>query len=360
MRARSASRGARVCLAGLLACALTALLAPAGAIAGSGFAGTYLAYETGTATSPQQVWAAGADGAAPELLGEGVQPLLSPNGELVAANRNANSGAALSVFSVAGAPARSYGNVASAIAEPLAWSADSKYLAVALQSTSVTNIAKSSSLAVIDVETGTMTTLAHGLVQGASFAPNSSDEIAYGLTSSYGEGATENIHVSEPDGANASLLTHDGRSLNPVWGAAGIAYDHERLRHLEFPVFQIWLTVPGSPRARQVTHVPPRRLVSGLVPIAFSANGSRLLAEFEGQDTSAAWTVTIASGRARQLTVGNHSLQAAGISQDGTTVLLDEDSFEAPPSSGRIVTMPFGGGAPHPLVAHAGAASWNE
>jgi hypothetical protein len=343
-----------------LVCAPTTALSAAGSGVSSQ---SSLAYVTGTATSPaEQVWVAGTNGGAPELLGEGVQPLLAPNGELVAANRDASSGAALSVYSVAGAPAQSYGDAASVTAQPLSWSADSKYLAVAFQSTSVTNVAKSSSLVVIDAETGAMTTLAHGLVQGASFAPNDSDEIAYGLTSSYSqEGAAENIHVSGPDGAHASLLTHDGRSLNPVWGSAGIAYDHERLRHLEFPVFQIWLTAPGRARARQVTHMKPQRLVSGLVPIAFSANGSRLLAEFEGEDTSAAWTVDLASGRARELTTpGRHTLQGAGISADGTTVLLDEDSFENPPSSGRLVTMPFAGGSPRVLVAHGGQASWNE
>ena len=327
------------------------------------FAQTYLAYVTATAFSQPIVWAAAPDGAQPRILGTGEQPLLAPDGRLVAAALPGGdgNGPALDVYSVAGAPAQPYGNIKSEGAIPLAWSPDSKYLAVSFLSSAVEDMAARSSLAVIDVATGTLTTIAHGLVQGASFAPEGSDLLAYGLTGSFSEHAAVNIHIGAPNGSDARLLTHDGHSLNPLWGSVGIAYDREQPRgRLEFPADQIWLLSPGGGRARQLTHVHVGPLVGGLVPVAFSASSAKLLAEFEGQDTSAAWTVTLASGRARPLRLGEHSLQAAGISQDGSTVLLDEDSFERPPSSGRIVTMPFAGGAPHVLVAHGGQASWNE
>jgi hypothetical protein len=354
-------------LAFLVLC-VPALAATAIAAPPEGFSETHLAYVTGNGNSPEQVWAAGPGGAPPKLLGDGVQPLLAPDGKLVAAALGeTSSGPALAVYSVAGAPTQTYANKASVFAVPLAWSPDSKYLAVATQSTALTNVAKQSSLAVIDVETATITTIAHGIVEGASFAPPGSDVaapgsdmLAYGLASAFKEGAAVNIHISAPDGSGARLFTHDGRSLNPVWGPGGIAYDRERLRHLDFPVYQIWLAPSGGGAARQMTHVKVPALVSGLVPLAFSASGSKLLAEFGGQDTSAAWTVDVASGRARQLTAGEHTLMGAGISQDGTTVLVDEDALERPPSSARIATMPFDGGPLHVLVAHAAQASWNE
>jgi hypothetical protein len=337
---------------------------PSATGATGGYEQTYLAYTTATATSPSMVWAAGPNGAPPKLLGAGEGPLLSPSGALVAAsvsNESAGPGAVLTVYSVAGAPARTFAIDAGASAQPLAWSPDSKYLAVSLLSTAVKNIAKKSSLAVIDLETGTVTTLAHGVAEGASFAPEGSDRLAYGLTLSYQSLAPVNVHVSAPDGSGAHLLTHDGHSLNPVWGAGGIAFDRERLRHLAFPAYQVWLAPAGGGAARQLTRVKVDTLVSGLVPVAFSADGLRLLAELEGQDTSAAWTVDLASGRVAELTTpGRHTLQGAGISQDGTTLLVDEDSFEGAPSMGRIVTIPFDGGPAHVLVAHAGQASWNE
>lgn len=361
----------RVVLAVSLACAASlaggavasATGTPAAAAAG-GLTSAFLAYgtDTASASSQPQVWALGA-GASAQLLGPGQDPLLADDGQWVAASLAANgdSGPSLAIYPVDGAAAQTYGNLAQATAQPLAWSPDSRYLAVAFSATSVGNAqARASSLAVIDVETGALTTLAHGFVQGASFAPNGSDELAYGLTQAFTETAPVNVHIVDADGAHARALTHDGRSLNPVWGASGIVYDRERLRHLEFPVYQLWLARPTGARARQLTHMQVSPLVSGLVPLAFSASGSRLLAEFEGQDTSSAWTVTVSSGRARALTAGNRSLIGAGISQDGSTVLVDVNAFEVPPSSGSVATMPFGGGPLHVLVAHGAEASWSE
>jgi hypothetical protein len=102
-----------------------------------------------------------------------------------------------------------------------------------------------------------------------------------------------------------------------------------------------------------------RTLVSGLVPLAFSADGSRLLAQFEGQDTIEAWTVRVPSGRARRLTVRGQSVQAAGLSSDGKTVLIDEGGLDSPASAGRVATMPFSGGLSKLLVAHGSQSSWN-
>jgi len=120
------------------------------------------------------------------------------------------------------------------------------------------------------------------------------------------------------------LLTEDGRSLNPVWGSRYIAYDRERMRHLS-PEYQIWLASSSGARLRRVTHIAVDSLAQGLVPIAFSSDGSGLLAQFEGQDTSEAWAVNVASGRARRLAVRGEPVTGAGISSDGRTVLVDEN-----------------------------------
>lgn len=343
----------------ILGCLSAAVLLAAAPATGAGAPGqAFVAYEKAGATQTPEVWAAGPGGATPQMLGAGVGPLLAPDGRLVAAGSAASgSGPALLVYSVAGAPVAGYGSLTEASAQPLAWSPDSRYLAVAFQSNSVSDIAQGSTLAVIDLETGALTTIAHGISDGASFAVDGSDRLAYAVAPSLSPGAPVDIRIAAADGSSPVLLTHDGRSLNPVWGSRGIAYDRERLRAGYAPQYEIWLTSPAG-RSRQLTRVPAGPLVSGLVPLAFSADGSRLLAEFEGQDTSAAWTVTVGSGRARALSAGRHSLQGAGISRGGGTVLLDEDSFERPPSAGRIVTMPFGGGRPHVLVAHGGEASW--
>jgi hypothetical protein len=325
-----------------------------------------LAYVTGGERSSPAVWVANANGGQAKRLGLGLEPLISPNGQWVATSAfgtvvgTQEQGPAIVVYStVAGAPLNAL-SLATATAQPLAWSPDSRYLAVFMQSNSVTDIAKGSGLAVIDTTTGAVTTIAHGQVQGASFAPDGSDRIVYGLAPSLAVNAPVNLYIAQPDGSATQALTHDGRSLYPVWGPRYIAYDREHLRRNYAPRYDIWLRAPGSPAARRLTNVPADKLVVGLVPIAFSASGGRLLSEFEGEDTSAAWTVRVPSGRARPITFRNQSVLGAGISRDGGTLLVDLGSFEAPPSAGRVASIPFAGGRPTVLVAHGGQASWNR
>jgi hypothetical protein len=324
-----------------------------------------LAYVTETARSLSQVWLAAADGSAAKPLGPGNAPLLSPNGQMVAASlfgatANSEKGPALGLYSALGAPVLDYLDLETATSLPLAWSPDSRYLAIARQSTGVTNIAAGSGLDVIDTQTGSVTSIAEGQIYGASFAQDGSDRLVFALAHSLSLSAPTNLYLSNPDGTGVKRFSGDGRSLNPVWGPRYIAYDRERLRRNDAPVFQIWLRAPTAASARKRTSVPVRSLVSGLVPLAFSAGGSRLLAEFEGQDTSEAWTVGVPSGRARRLTLGRRQLIGAGISRDGRTVLIDQGSFEEPPSSGRVLAIPFAGGRAKVLVAHGAQASWNR
>jgi hypothetical protein len=325
-----------------------------------------LTYVTGTAKEPSpSVWIAQANGREPKRLGPGLEPLLSPNGQSVAATLlgappNSEKGPALGIYSALGAPVADYLDLETANSTPLAWSLDSRYLAVMRQSTEVTNIAAGSGLDVIDTQTGTVTSIAEGQIYGASFAQDGSDRIVFARSPSLSPSAPTNLYMSNPDGSGLRRITSDGRSLNPVWGPQYIAYDREHLRRNYAPRYDIWLRAPGSSTARRLTNVPANKLVVGLVPIAFSASGGRLLSEFEGQDTSAAWTVRVLSGRARPITFRNQSVVGAGISSDGGTLLVDLGSFEAPPSAGRVASIPFAGGRPKVLVAHGAQGSWNR
>ncbi len=329
-----------------------------------------LAYVTESARSRARVWLTSAGGlgagSGAKLLGPGLQPLLAPNGQAVAASlfgatANSEKGPAIGIYSAHGAPVVNYLDLETATSLPLAWSPDSRYLAVARQSTELTNIAAGSGLDVIDTQTGVVSSISEGQIYGASFAQDGTDRIVFALAHSLSPSAPTNLYVSNVDGTGTTRLTSDGRSLNPVWGPRYIAYDHERLRRNDAPVFQIWLRAPSAvARGRKLTSVTVRSLVSGLVPLAFSAGGSRLLAEFEGQDTSEAWAVTVASGRARRLTVRRRSVVGAGISSDGRTVLIDEGAFEEPASNGRIASIPFAGGRSKVLVGHGAEGSWNR
>ncbi len=322
-----------------------------------------LAYVTETATSAPKVWTALTSGRYPRLLGPGQQPLIAPDGESVAvslfgATADSEHGPAIGIYHSSGAPISDYLSLETATAAPLAWSPDSRYVAIERQSNGTTNIAAGSGLDVIDTRTGTVTPIAAGTIYGASFARDGSDRLVFGLSHSEAFAGGVNLYMSEPSGAGLHRLSNDGRSLNPVWGPMYIAYDRERARHLS-PEYQIWLASQTGARLRRLTHVAVGPLVQGLVPLAFSANGSRLLAEFEGQDTSSAYTVTLDSGRARSVTVHGREVQGAGISSDGRTLLVDEDAFEQPPSHGRVAAVPFAGGRSKVLIAHGSQASWN-
>jgi len=323
-----------------------------------------LAYLTETASGSPKVWIAAATGSDPKLLGPGQQPLLSPNGQSVAValfgtvNGPQEHGPSIGIYPTSGAAIANYLSLETATATPLAWSPDSRYLAVSFQSNALKNIAAGSGLDVIDTQTGTVTTITHGAIYGASFARDGSDKLVFAMAHSLSETAPTNLYMSEADGAGLHRITSDGRSLLPVWGPKYIAYDRERMRALS-PEYQIWLAMPAGVRVRKLTHIAVGSLVQGLVPLAFSADGSRLLAEFEGEDTSEAYAVNAVSGRAREVAVHNQMAQGAGISSDGSTLLIDVGSFEQPPSSGRIEAIPFAGGRAKVLVAHGAQGSWN-
>ena len=340
---------------GLLVC--IAVLAMTPGAAGASPAGWKVAYVRGGAGAPQ-VWVASAGGAQPRHLGPGTAPLISPSGAIIAASRVGSHGSALTLYRTAGRVSRRFFHISVATATALAWSPDSRYLVVALASTDPGS-ARPSGLAVIDTRTLGYRVIAHGAIYGASFASDGTDRIAYASARSLALRGRIDIHVVRADGTHRRSLTHDGHSLNPVWGPRTIAFDREHLRSKHAPAYEIWtMRADGSHQVR-LTHRRVPALMNGFVPVGFSADGSRLLAEYEGQDTSQAWTLTIASRRLRKVLVHGHSVVGAAISRNGASVLVDRGGFLAPPNDGRVDTLPFYGGRPH-LLAHGSAPSWNH
>jgi hypothetical protein len=340
--------------------AVGALAIGIGVSLGSGVAAPVrIAYVTGGAASAPQVWFASAAGLRRRRLGAGTGPLLSPDGSTVAASSAATTGPALTLYSASGPSRRTFFNVADATAVAQSWSPDSRYLAVVLSSTDPASDA-ASGLAVIDTSSDRVRMIAHGPTFGASFAPDGSDRIAYASAGSTALAAAVNIHLAGADGTKYAQVTHDGRSLNPVWGPTAIAFDHERLRSGAEPVYQVWLMAPGGARRTEVTRLRVPPALDGLVPLGFSSDGARLLAEYEGQDTSQAWTITIRTDRASRLALAGHTVSAAAISRDGALLLVDEGGFLNPPSAGIVESLPFAGGRPRVLVLHASDPTWNR
>lgn len=358
----------RCALALVTVLALATMLAPA-AMAATSLAPSpaqppTIAYVTESGASPALVWTMRVDGSQKKSIGQGFSPQISPSGQQVAVTLfgggAGDTGPALGVYSTTGAPLLTYLSLASETAQPLTWSPDGRYLAVNVQSSGLKSALRLSGLAILDMQSAKIKLIARGQLYGASFAPNGSDELLYGLAHSLSPSARVNIYRAKPDGSATAALTRDGRSLFPLWGPGAIVYDRERLRRNDAPVYQLWTRSLGGRRASQLTHIRVRSLVSGLIPFAFSSDGSKLLAQFVGQDTSEAWTVRIPSGRVHRLTPkgARLPLQAAGISSDGGTLLVNEGGGNGPASEGRVATLPFAGGRATVLVANGSQASW--
>jgi hypothetical protein len=342
-------------LAGLLAA--LAWLAPTAPAAGGGGA---VAYVTGTAQSSPSVWVAGAGGGPPRRLGTGTSAQLAPNGVTVAATDIGAHGPALTLYpTIVGSP-KTYFNIATVTATAVAWSPDSRYLAVALTGNNAPSLS-GYALTIIDTTTGSEHQVASGVIYGASFEPNGSDTLAYARARSLSPTAATNIFAVSPTGTGTRQLTTDGVSSNPVWGARGIAFDRARRRGRNAaPLNQIWLMSSAGSHARQVTHLRVAPLESGLVPLAFSGDGTKLAAEFEGEDTSMGYSVLVATGRATRLRAGKANVSAWGIARDGRSVLVSVGGLQAPPSRGKIEAIPFSGGRPTLLVAHGNYPSWDR
>jgi hypothetical protein len=318
-----------------------------------------IAYSTGTATAGPFVWVAAASGHGARKLGVGDEPLISPSGAYVAAGGNTSKGPALELYSAAGGARHSFFNAATVSATAVAWSSDSRYLAVQLSSTQL----KSShdGLAVIDTDTMRATTIVTGgMLAGASFNPASSggDRLVYGIFGSSVPVAPSNLFTVAPTGADSSQLTHDNHSLDPLWTAEGIVFVRQTPRGKEaYPLNQLWLRA-GS-RLTQLTHIPVEKLAAGLVPLSASRSGNRILAEFVGEDTSDAWSVQVSPRRVRQVSAGaSKFIQGAAISNDGTHLLVDVGAFQGPASRGSVESVPFGGGMPV-VLARGAEPSWN-
>ncbi|MHB8658494.1 MAG: TolB family protein [Solirubrobacteraceae bacterium] len=330
-----------------------------GGSVGSAAPTSAIAYVRGGPSSTPSVWLAAGDGSAPRRLGQGDEPLLSPDGSWVVASTAAPSGPALLLYASSGTLTKRLFHVAGATATPLAWSPDSRYLAVALQSTDPASD-RPSGLVVLDIPAATTRLLARGTVYGASFDPAGGGKLIYAVAPSASIGAEVNIYRGSVDGSAGTRLTRDGRSLYPVWGARAIAFDRERLRRNAAPAYQAWLMRGNGDAPALLTHLRVPALLDGLVPIGFSREGSRLLLEYEGQDTSQAWTVSIVTGHLHKLLVRGHSVEGTAISADGTQVLIDRGGYLTFPDNGEIDSVPFSGGATKRLIAHGSQPSWNQ
>ena len=327
-----------------------------------------IAYERNAASLHPTIWLAEDNGGSPRQLAGpgqgGTQPLIAPSGgAVIFSSQPANGGEPeLKIVPSAGGAIATLASNEQNMSST-AWSPDSKTIATVLGEPSAHHVGGTDRLVLIDVASGRTRTIATGSFEGVSFSPDST-QLAYARSPNQDTFPTSSdIYTVPVAGGPPRRITSNHRSTAPVWGPSKIAFARtvKAKRKEDAPKSNIWLMNPNGSQARQLTRAKAPFLTSGPSPLAFSASGSRLIAEFGGQDTSYGQGVDLRTGAlhlfSRKRLVG-YQLIAAGISRDGSTVLAMTGGLE-PSASNNIVTVPFAGGPLKVLVRGAYAPSWN-
>jgi len=243
------------------------------------------------------------------------------------------------------------------VLEPTSWSPDSTRLAAVVGP----ELGGPQRLVVINVKLGTTTTIAKGFINGLSWAPDGSG-LVYGLSPhSNFYPSKDDLYVASPASGTPTQITHDHRSGFPIWGAGAIVFqrfDAKQPRDDE-PKAKLFLIKPDGSGVRQLTHGTAPKFLTGLQPLAFSADGTRLLAEFGGQDTSYAQTVDPTTGKARTVGPRGNDYVGMALSKDGSTILTAKGGYD-PNGKHALVTFPYGGGPGTTIVNGAYFATWTR
>lgn len=316
-------------------------------------AGATLAFTRGP--NKPSVWAAANNGSGLHRLSTGYDPHVSPDGTTVAFVSMPTSGTAaprLMVIPAKGGVARSLAT-GSRDTALFAWSPDSGMIAAVVGP----EVGKDR-LVLIDVEDGSQRMIAKGYFSGFSFSPNG-ESLVYALAASERYPARSNVYQVPVTGGSPIAITHDGRSLDPLWGPTGKIVFVKLLdakHRLYGPKNELFAMNPNGSQVRQLTHTVVGPLVQGLTPTQWSANGSRLLSEFVGQDTS--YPVTVNPKTGSQHAVGvRQGFVGTALSGNGRTI-LGYTGFLGP-GPHNIATVPYGGGAPKLLIRNGFEPSWN-
>lgn len=300
------------------------------------------------------VWAAADDGSARIKLADGELPKVSPDGTTVAYETpyRGSTRPTLRVIPAAGGTSR---RLLKPVWFSFAFSPDSRTIA-AVTGKEVGQ----KRLVLIDVASGRVRTIAHGQFSGFSFSPDSARLVYARAPKDAYPPRSDLLTVAVAGGASTQLTTNH-RSVDPVWGAPGIAFVTLRKPTRRGDAYKqdIYLSDGATGIARRITTTKVPFLLSGLDPVSWSADGSRLLAEFGGQDTSYAETVDPATGKVRRVGRSSDGIVGYDLSADGSTILATTGGYD-PGDAHDVVTIPYTGGVPTVLVKSAFSPDWTR
>jgi Tol biopolymer transport system component len=307
------------------------------------------------------VWVADDDGGHARRLASGSQPRIGPDGKQVVYAHTASTADRfrsdlMAVPADGGAAPRL---LAKGWRDPstFAWSPDARTIA-----TVVGPELGAKDLVLIDVAGGGRRTVAHGFFNGVSFSPDDAF-LAYARSPHSRYPPATDIYRTAVPGGSIVRITTDHASQDPLWGPADKVVfsrlvDAERRRY--GPKSELYVMHPDGTGVRRLTKTKVDPLLFGLTPTQWSADGTRLLAQFTGQDTTFAETVDPVTGAHRALLRAQESgLAATGLSADGSTVLGATGGFD-PGARHDVVAVPYDGGTPTLLARNAADPDWTR
>ncbi len=317
------------------------------------------------------VWSAADDGSGARRLAPGSNPRVSPSGAMVALLHQGKGRASqpeLMLMPADGSAPVSRLAVGWRETSVFDWSPDSASIAAVLGPE-----LGPKRLVLIDVVSGAQQTIARGFFSGVSFFPQGGPREGWQLV--YGRAASEvfpprsdvyryDIPGGQPIRIPSPVrLTDDHRSLSPLWGPDGTIVFVKQLgakQRRYGPKNELYLMNPAGKQVRRLTHTRVDPLLQGLYPTQWSANGSRLLAEFNGQDTSYAVTVNPRTGAQRPVTKEREQgFAGTALSADGKRILGMTGGFEPGPGH-KVLSIPYGGGQPEILAKNAFDPDWSR
>jgi Tol biopolymer transport system component len=306
------------------------------------------------------VFAANDNGGGAFKVGPGSNPKVSPDGDVIAYQSESSGGKRrLNLGAAAGGGSAP---VMTGLQDSfyVTFSPDSKLVA-ALRGPEVGK----RKLVLIDVTSGTiLRTVASGYFSGISFSPDST-ELVYSVAATEKYPPKSDVYTAPVGAGKPVKITTDGKSQDPLWGP------NETIVFVKLlgaktrkygPKNELYLMNPNGKGVKRLTHTKVGALLQGLYPTGWSADGKKLLAEFQGQDTSYAVTVNPQTGAQKALDKmgdGEQGFVGTALSSDGTAVLGFTGGFEPGPDH-DVATIPYGGGKTKVLVKNAFEPDWSR
>jgi hypothetical protein len=326
---------------------ITTMLAAALALLVAAPAQAALVYVKGAGGSQPRVWVAQDDGSEAHRIGKGHSPQVSDDGRWVAWIQLGTPDRLRMRLADRSRRARVVAR-SSAIGD-FAFSPDSKSIGMVL----------GRRLFAYDIREREDVRVASGNIRGFSFSLDSKAIVFGSSGANDAFDAPSDLYTVQLADRRRTRITRDRKSLNPLWGPSGIYHDRMRARAGDAPSYNLFEVQPDGGSLRRVTSLRIPALMTGLVPLELSGNGGRMLAQFVGQDTSAAFRVNPANGKTKALDSDfENGLVGFDLTADGRTV-LGHTGGPDPTAPHNVVTIPYRGGEPRVLVRRAAFPDWS-